>query len=102
MDEDFVRSRITELRINADVSEYQASLELGHSKSYMQAISSGRTSPSMAAFFEICNYFNITPQEFFEEDTINLDLIHDITARLRQLDHDDLEFFNLALEKYMK
>ena len=41
MDEKFVRDRITELRIKADISEYQLSLELGHSKSYIQSISSG-------------------------------------------------------------
>lgn len=51
MDENFVKNRITELRIHANISEYQVSLELGRSKSYLQAISSGHSSPSMSAFF---------------------------------------------------
>ncbi len=36
MDEVFVRNRITELRLEADISEHQLSLELGRSKSYIE------------------------------------------------------------------
>ena len=50
MDEKFVRDRITELRMRREKSECKLSLELGHSKSYIQSISSGRTSPSLSAF----------------------------------------------------
>lgn len=101
MDEVFVRNRITELRLEADISEHQLSLELGRSKSYIQSISSGRTSPSLSALFEICNYFNITPLEFFDSEIENPGLMHNIIANLKQLSNDDLEFFNYALEKYI-
>lgn len=101
MDEVFVRNRITELRLEADISEHQLSLELGRSKSYIQSISSGRTSPSLSALFEICNYFNITPLEFFDSEIENPELMHNIIANLKQLSNDDLEFFNYALEKYI-
>lgn len=101
MDEMFVRNRITELRLEADISEHQLSLELGRSKSYIQSISSGRTSPSLSALFEICNYFNITPLEFFDSEIDNPELMHNIIANLKLLSNDDLEFFNLALEKYL-
>lgn len=101
MDEVFVRNRITELRLEADISEHQLSLELGRSKSYIQSISSGRTSPSLSALFEICNYFNITPLEFFDSEIENPGLMHNIITNLKQLSNDDLEFFNYALEKYI-
>ena len=41
MDEEFIRNRITELRLKKGVSEYQMSMELGQNRSYIQAISSG-------------------------------------------------------------
>ena len=47
MDEEFIRNRITELRLKKGVSEYQMSMELGQNRSYIQAISSGRSMPSM-------------------------------------------------------
>lgn len=58
MDEAFIRSRITELRLKKGVSEYQMSLALGQNRSYIQAISSGRALPSMKQFLNICEYFD--------------------------------------------
>ena len=52
MDAKFVRERITELRMLKDMSEYQLSLELGRSHSYIQSITSGKTSPSMSVFLD--------------------------------------------------
>ena len=62
---DFIRERITQLRMQKNVSEYQMSMELGQNKGYIQGITSGRSLPSMTMFFEICDYFEITPEEFF-------------------------------------
>ena len=66
MDEEFIRNRITELRLKKGVSEYQMSMELGQNRSYIQAISSGRSMPSMKQFLNICEYFEITPLQFFD------------------------------------
>ena len=46
MDKLFVRNRISELRTKKRVSKYKMSLDLGHSKSYIQSISSGKAQPS--------------------------------------------------------
>ena len=58
MDEAFIRSRITELRLKKGVSEYQMSLALGQNRSYIQAISSGRALPSMKQFLNISEEVN--------------------------------------------
>ena len=68
MNEDFIRKRITQLRLQKNVSEYKMSFDLGHSRSYIQSISSGRALPSMPEFLYICDYFGITPAEFFSAD----------------------------------
>ena len=67
MDERFIRDRITQLRMERDISEYRMSLELGHSKGYIQSISSGRSLPSMSEFLAICEYLDITPAVFFTD-----------------------------------
>lgn len=66
------------------------SLDLGKNKSYIQNISSGRSMPSMSQFLEICNYFNITPQQFFDEELHNLPLYQKANDLLKQLDDDDM------------
>mgnify|MGYP002540763739 CR=1 FL=1 len=69
MDAEFVRERITQLRVRKDVSEYKMSYDLGHSRGYINNISSGKTLPSMTEFFAICDYFDITPEEFSMQQT---------------------------------
>ena len=59
MDTQFVRDRITQLRLKKGVSEYQMSYDLGHSRSYVYNISSGKSLSPMAEFLQICNYFDL-------------------------------------------
>ena len=92
INEDFIRNRITELRLKKNVSEYQMSLELGQSKSYIQGISSGRAMPSMAQFLNICDYFEIDPIQFFDSDVLYPQLAHKIMDEIRTLSEDDLMF----------
>lgn len=79
MDEEFIRNRITELRLKKGVSEYQMSMELGQNRSYIQAISSGRSMPSMKQFLNICEYFEITPLQFFDAQENNIQLFYYFT-----------------------
>ena len=65
MDEQFIRDRITQLRISAKKSEREMSIDLGHSGSYIHSIVSGRTAPSLREFLYICEYLQVTPEEFF-------------------------------------
>lgn len=90
MNEKFIADRITELRVKKNVSEYQMSLDLGKNKSYIQNISCGRSMPSMSQFLEICNYFNITPQQFFDEGIHNIPLYQKASDLLKQLDDEDM------------
>ena len=69
MDTKFIRDRITQLRLHKGVSEYKMSYDLGHSRSYIYNISSGKSLPPMAEFIEICAYFEITPSQFFDESS---------------------------------
>lgn len=47
MEMDFIRNRITELRIKKGVSEYQLSYDLEHSKNYIHNIVTGYSQPSV-------------------------------------------------------
>ena len=61
-----IRDKITQLRMEKNLSEYDLSLQLGQSKGYIQGITSGRSLPSMAMLLNICEYFGIEVSEFFE------------------------------------
>lgn len=59
--------RLVELRVQKGVSARDMSLSLGQSESYINKIENRRTLPSFAGFLYICEYFDITPQEFFND-----------------------------------
>lgn len=90
MDEEFIRNRITELRLKKGVSEYQMSMDLGQNKNYVQAISSGRALPSMKQFLNICEYMEIAPFQFFDAQENNPQLIKKALDGMRKLSDDDL------------
>jgi len=91
MNPDYIRHRITELRIKKGVSEYKMSLDLGHSKSYVQSISSGRALPSLPELICICDYFSITPKEFFDTGIAEPSLLNDLYTTASTLKREDLE-----------
>jgi len=90
MDEDFIRNRIAELRIKRGVSEYRMSYDMGHSKGYIQGISSGRAMPSMSEFLYMCEYFGITPRDFFDDEIENPALLQQAMDGLKDLNNEDL------------
>jgi len=72
------------------ISEYRMSLDMGHSKSYMQGISSGRALPSMSEFLYMCEYLGITPRDFFDEEIENPALLQQAMDGLKTLNDNDL------------
>ena len=102
MDIEFVRERITQLRLQKGVSEYKMSYDLGHSRGYINNISSGKTLPSMTEFFAICDYFGISPVEFFDVKSTNPKLFQNVLSALEQLDEDDLELTLTNIKRLLR
>ena len=102
MYENFVRERITQLRLQKGVSEYKMSYDLGHSRGYVNNISSGKALPSMAEFFAICEYFDITPIEFFNQSIGNPRKLNQTITSLEQLNEDDLNLIALYINRLLK
>ena len=86
----FIRNRITQLRILKGVSEYQMGYDLGHSRSYMYNISSGKSLPPLPEFLEICNYLGVTPSQFFDDTAENPALLQTAIEELKKLSDDDM------------
>jgi len=91
MSETFIRERLTQLRMQKNVSEYKMSLELGHSKSYIQSITSGKSLPSLPEFFSICNYLEVTPKEFFDIDIPDPQRTHRLCEYANSLSPDTFD-----------
>lgn len=96
--EDFIRARITELRLKKNVSEHRMSMDLDKSGSYIRGITNGLSMPSVKELINIILYFEMTPYEFFlpldQTDTAYSKLC----ARLREANATTLDNVNKFLD----
>ncbi len=90
MYEEMFSRRITQLRTARGVSARDMSLSLGQSESYINKIENGKSFPSMQVFFYICEYFGITPKDFFEDGTTNPSMINALIRDLKFLDEKQI------------
>lgn len=90
MYEKFTQNRIAQLRMQKDVSARDMSLSLGQNNSYINQIENRKALPSLQGLFYICEYFGITPQQFFDEgDTFPVQLA-ELVEELKKLDASTL------------
>lgn len=89
--ETYVRERITDLRVRKNVSEHRMSLELGKSGSYIRGITSGAALPSLRELFNIIDYFDMSPSEFFSglDDPSSVRTL--LRERLLELEDEELK-----------
>lgn len=91
MYEDEFPLRLAQLRSKKGVSARDMSLSIGQNHAYINNIESGKALPSMAIFFYICEYLNITPAEFFDLDSKNPEKLQSLIEDLKKLNDKQLE-----------
>lgn len=101
MYEDFFADRITFLRMQKNVSAREMSLAIGQNSSYINRIENKQALPSMTAFFYICDYFRISPKDFFDTDVANPPLVNEILNEMKYLDNTQLNTV-LAVSKGLR
>ena len=91
MEIDFIRNRITELRLDKGVSELAMSKALGHSRTYITQITSGRINPSLQELLFIIDYLGVSPRTFFTEANTNHSLqLQKLVDRLEKYSDEDI------------
>lgn len=72
------------------ISARDMSLSIGQNENYINHIENGKSMPSMQVFFYICDYFSISPKEFFDDGMSNPALIQDVINDLNKLDEKQI------------
>ena len=101
MDLKFVRERITELRLKRNISEYQLSYDVGHSKNYVHNIVSGYSQPSVKELLYLIEALGVTPRDFFDESAEfgNQYLSKRIMDGIKGMSDENLEAILLIIER---
>ncbi len=101
MDKQVFIKRLTELRMNKGVSARDMSLSIGQSAGYINNLENGVNLPSMTVFFYICDYFEITPKEFFDVEINNPSKSHELFEASKGLSNEKLDNL-IALAKNLQ
>ena len=100
--EAFVAERVAKLRTAKGVSARDMSLSIGQSVNYINQIENRKAEPSMSGLFYICEYFGITPQEFFDQDNQQPAVLKELMETAKQLDGSALAHLSAFLKEISK
>ncbi len=101
IDENYVGDRIAMLRMAKNVSAREMSLALGQSQNYINTIENHKSDPSMQLFLYICEYLDISPKDFFDEDNKSPKTLDKTVEAVKRLNRDQQKLI-IDLAKEMK
>ena len=94
--------RLSKLRIKKGVSARDMSLSIGQNAGYINNIETGKALPSMSSFFFICEYLNISPQEFFDTECEQPDKMRKLIDNLKHLNEQQFKNISEIVEALIK
>ena len=77
--------RLAELRTQKGFSARDMRISIGQNPGYINRIENGKSFPTMANFFYICEYLHVTPKEFFDFDTQPASRTSHLNQQVRRL-----------------
>lgn len=99
--EDFTQ-RLTKLRMEKGVSARDMSLSLGQNSGYINHIENRQAFPSLPVFFNICEYFGISPEQFFSSKNPYPTCISSIIDDLEELNAEQLHCISVIIHDLAK
>lgn len=94
--------RLSELRIQKNISAREMSHILGHSDNYINMIENGRSLPTMAQFLAICEFLEVTPMVFFDFDNHNPKKSAAVNDKLKGLSDEQLSIVLSMIDQMNK
>lgn len=74
--------RLAQLRTQKGISARDMSLSIGQNPGYINTIENGKSFPTMMSFFYICEFLNVSPQEFFTTSIDNPSKVRQLMEKL--------------------
>ncbi|MBR5152346.1 MAG: helix-turn-helix transcriptional regulator [Clostridia bacterium] len=94
--------RLAQLRTKKGVSAREMSLSISQNTGYISNIESGKALPSMAAFFFICEYLDISPSDFFDTDAANPEKLNTLIKSLKKMSDKQLDTITSIVNDMIK
>ena len=78
------------------------SLSIGQNPGYINDIESGKATPSLAGIIYICDFFKITPSEFFDMESVNPTKLKPLVDKMRLLNDKQLDTITTLVDDLVK
>lgn len=101
MEKQFIE-RLVELRMKKGVSARDMSTTIGFNAGYINDIESGKSMPTMTSFFNICQYLQITPEQFFQYQNSCPKEVEDICQNLKKLNDEQLYVVRFLIRGWLE
>jgi len=99
--EQLLIQRLAELRQKQGVSARDMSLSMNQNVNYINSIEHGKITPSMKAFFGICEFLNVTPKDFFDVENSQPERLNALIETLKKLDDESLSLIAGVADKIL-
>lgn len=83
--------RLASLRTQKGISARDMSLSIGQNPGYINTIENGKSFPTMTNFFYICEFLNITPQEFFDTSSNCPERLRKLMENIKKLSVEQID-----------
>jgi transcriptional regulator with XRE-family HTH domain len=97
--EQLLITRLAELRQKRGATARDMSLSMNQNVNYVNSIEHGKITPSMKAFFGICEFLNVTPQDFFDVENSQPARLSALIETLKKLDDESLNLIAGVADK---
>ena len=84
------------------VSARSMSLDMGLSKNYIAQVENKRNLPSMLIFSYICEYFKITPKDFFDDGIEFPAIYNELLNNLKGLNEEQIININNIVKNILR
>ena len=102
IDENFIKDRISHLRMEKGVSARDMSLSIGQNKNYINIIENGGNLPSISGLILICEYFGITLKDFFDTDNKNPSTLNELIEKVKPLSEEAMRSIITLIDEIRK
>ena len=92
-------NRLLQLLEHNNLSARHLSISLGFNEGYINRIINRKTYPNIVIFFELCDFFRITPKEFFDYEVEDPTLINELMKEIQKLDYKQTEYLRLFIKQ---
>lgn len=89
---DFLANKLSYFRSRKNVSAREMSLAIGQSDNYINSIENKRVTPSIQMLYIICEYLEISVEEFLRETRSKESYLKEINKELSDLESEQLEY----------